>query len=101
MIPVLKGRGTMLVTTVGVAMLTCGYGITRPVNRALLDSVSAAQAELGIPLRSQTISLPEVDLHVVTAGPRAGDPVILPILSRTRAARNACLVGGRSGPILI
>lgn len=66
--------GLVLVTIVLVVALLAGYVSGNQPKR---DAVAFAEDRLGIVLESKMISVGEVSLHVVFAGPKEGAPVIL------------------------
>ncbi len=60
-----------------IALLGAGFVAWRSGDRAPLDEVAIAEARLGIQLESRRIGAGEATLHVVLAGPEAGEPVLL------------------------
>lgn len=61
---------------VGVLLILIYLG-HRSGNQPQRDAVDAARRELGVDFQSRFVDLGQVKLHVVTAGPESGPPVVL------------------------
>ena len=67
-------KSILIVTVLVIAVLTVGQ---ISGNQPVRDAVTAAERQLNIELESRLVSVGDVSLHVVFAGPADGEPVIL------------------------